>query len=461
MSESINQSTRLGNEPIKKLLLEFSIPAIIGMLVNALYNIVDRIFIGYGVGQLAIGGVFVGLPLGTIVLAFGMLIGVGGNTLVSIRLGQHKKEEAENILIHSFMMLLVVGVVLTLLGFFFLEPLLISFGATDANLVYAVDYMQVLLIGLIFQLVGFGMNNFIRGEGNPKIAMFTMLIGAIINTICDPIFIFVFNMGVRGAALATIISQAISAIWVMAYFTRGKSLLKLEFKNFKPNFCVIREICTFGFPPFSMQLAASLVMVLFNKSLNTYGGDMAISSMSVIQSMAMMILMPVFGINQGAQPLMGYNYGAEKFDRVLETLKYAIIAASAITVLGFLFVEFFPLSIFKLFLNKPEEIKMVSEIGVPGLRIYLSAIGIVGFQVIGSNYFQATGQPTKSMVLSLSRQVLILIPMILILPKFFGLTGIWLAAPISDSLSTILTVILLKSDLNRFKNHKNTENPIS
>ena len=429
MSESINQSTRLGNEPIKKLLLEFSIPAIIGMLVNALYNIVDRIFIGYGVGQLAIGGVFVGLPLGTIVLAFGMLIGVGGNTLVSIRLGQHKKEEAENILIHSFMMLLVVGVVLTLLGFFFLEPLLISFGATDANLVYAVDYMQVLLIGLIFQLVGFGMNNFIRGEGNPKIA--------------------------------TIISQAISAIWVMAYFTRGKSLLKLEFKNFKPNFCVIREICTFGFPPFSMQLAASLVMVLFNKSLNTYGGDMAISSMSVIQSMAMMILMPVFGINQGAQPLMGYNYGAEKFDRVLETLKYAIIAASAITVLGFLFVEFFPLSIFKLFLNKPEEIKMVSEIGVPGLRIYLSAIGIVGFQVIGSNYFQATGQPTKSMVLSLSRQVLILIPMILILPKFFGLTGIWLAAPISDSLSTILTVILLKSDLNRFKNHKNTENPIS
>ncbi len=447
--ENTNTSNRIGIEPIKSLLLEFSIPAIIGMLVNALYNIVDRIFIGYGVGQLAIGGVFVGLPLGTIILAFGMLVGVGGNTLVSIRLGQHKKDAAQKILIHSFVLLTVIGIILTLIGFIFIEPLLIGFGATEANLPYAIDYMKIILIGVVPQIIGFGMNNFIRGEGNPKIAMFTMLIGAFINTILDPIFIFVFNMGVQGAALATIISQTVSAIWVVMYFTGGKSLLKLTLKNFKTSLTTAIEIFSYGFSPFSMQLAASLVMVILNKRLNSFGGDIALSSMSVIQSISMMILMPVFGINQGVQPILGYNYGAKKYDRVKEALKYAIIWASAITVFGFLFIELFPNFIFKIFLNKPEELAMVTKIGVPGLRIYLCAIGIVGFQVIGSNYFQATGQPKYAMLLSMSRQVLILIPMLLILPNVFGLLGIWMAAPISDSLSTLLTAFLLKRDLKK------------
>ncbi len=456
MNNEENSSLRLGVEPIKSLLLEFSIPAIVGMLVNALYNIVDRMFIGRGVGQLAIGGVFVGLPLGTIVMAFGMLIGIGGNTLVSIRLGENKKDEADKILTASFVLLLIVGIILSIVGFVFLEPLLIMFGATEANLPFAVDYMKVIIYGVVFQIIGFGMNNFIRSEGNPKIAMKTMLIGAIINTICDPIFIFVFKMGVKGAALATVISQFVSAFWVMYYFLKGDSLLKIRKKYLSLSLVTIKEIFSMGFSSFSMQLASSLVMVLFNKSLNSYGGDMAISSMSVIQSVSMVILMPVFGINQGAQPLMGYNFGAKLYDRVLKTFKYAAIAASAITFTGFFLVQFFPIQIFKIFLNEPESMKMITEIGVPGIRIYLAAIGIVGVQVIGSNYFQATGKPTKAMVLSLSRQVLILIPMILILPRLFnlGLTGIWLAAPISDIIATILTVILLKLDFKHFKEIK-------
>lgn len=449
MEKETNHSFRLGTESVKDLLLEFSIPAIIGMVVNALYNIVDRIFIGKGVGQLAIGGVFVGLPLGVIAMAFAMLIGVGGNTLVSIKLGEGKKEEAEKILAHSLTLLLIVGVALSIVGLLFLEPLLLAFGATPANLPFALDYMRIIIYGAVFQILGFGMNNFIRGEGNPRIAMVTMLIGALINTICDPIFIFVFKMGVKGAALATIISQAVSAIWVMYYFLGGSSLLKIRLEDMKPDLAIVKEIFVIGFSPFSMQLAASMVMVLFNKSLNNFGGDMAISSMSVIQSITMMILMPVFGINQGAQPLMGYNFGAKKYDRVKETLKYAAISASAITVLGFLLIEIFPGQIFQLFLNDPRELEMITRIGIPGMRIHLAAIGVVGFQVIGGNYFQATGKPKKAMILSLSRQVLILIPMLIVLPRLFnlGLTGVWLSGPISDILSTVLTALLLKQDI--------------
>ncbi len=438
-------SNRLGTEPIKDLLIEFSIPAITGMLVNAMYNIVDRIFIGRGVGEFAIGGVFVGMPLSIILMAFAMLVGIGGNTLVSIRLGQDKKDAADKILSHSLILLIILSIILTVLGLAFLEPLLLAFGATEANLVYAVDYMRIVIAGAIFQMVGFGMNNFIRGEGNPKTAMITMLIGAIVNTILDPIFIFVFNMGVKGAALATVISQAISAVWVLYYFSYGDSLLKFKKENMKLRANTVKEIFSMGMSPFSMQIASSLVVVLLNKNLNRYGGDMAISSMSVIQSITQMILMPVFGINQGFQPLVGYNYGANNHDRVKEAFKYAAIAATFVTTLGFILAEIFPVHMFKLFLDNPESLRKISKMGVPGLRIHLAAVPIVGFQIIGSNFFQATGKPKKAMFLSLSRQVLVLIPMITILPRLFnlGLTGVWLSSPLSDLISTIMTAILL------------------
>lgn len=446
LKKEVKQSNRLGEESVKSLLLEFSIPAIIGMVVNALYNIVDRIFIGRGVGEFAIGGVFVGMPISIIIMAFAMLVGVGGNTLVSIRLGQGRKEDAEKIIGNSLILLIIISLFLTVIGLIFLEPMLLAFGATEGNLIYAMDYMRIILFGSIFQMIGFGLNNFIRGEGNPKTAMITMLIGALINTVLDPIFIFIFKMGVRGAAWATIISQAISAVWVLWYFISGESYLELKKENLRLKSEIVREIFVMGFSPFSMQVASSMVTILMNKSLNIYGGDMAISSMSVIQSITQMILMPVFGINQGVQPIMGYNYGAKKYDRLKDAFKYAAIAATAITTLGFLLAQFFPVQMFKLFLSEPESIAKITEIGVPGLRIHLGAIAIVGFQVIGSNFFQATEKPKHAMFLSLSRQVLILIPTIIILPRMFnlGVTGVWLSAPISDIVATILTAILLK-----------------
>lgn len=440
MDKENERKKLLGEEPIKKLLIRFSLPAITGMVVNALYNVVDRIFIGLGVGDLAIGGLFISSPISLIIMAFSMLIGIGGNTLVSIKLGQNKKEEAERVTGNSFILLILVSLLITIFGLMFLEPLLNLFGASSSNFQYAYDYMKIILIGAAFQAIGLGMNNFIRGEGSPTIAMKTMLIGAISNTILDPIFIFGFKMGVSGAALATIISQALSALWVMKYFFGGNSMLTIKKDYLKPKLDITKKIIAIGLGPFSMQLAGSMVTVLLNNSLKNYGGDLANSSMAVINSVSMMVMMPVFGINQGAQPIIGFNYGAEKYDRVKQTLKYAIIGATCITTVGFVLTQLFPVPLYKMFISKGGNLGEIARIGVPGMRIYLAMFPIVGIQVVSSNYFQAIGKPKHAMLLSLSRQVLVLIPALIILPKIYGLTGVWLAGPLSDLIASIITV---------------------
>lgn len=440
MNKENERRKLLGEEPIGKLLVKFSLPAITGMIVNALYNIVDRIFIGKGVGELAIGGLFISSPISLIIMAFGMLIGIGGNTLVSIKLGQDRKEEAEKVTGNSFVLLILISLCISVFGLIFLKPLLNVFGASPSNYQYAYDYMKIILIGAPLQAIGFGMNNFIRGEGSPTIAMKTMLIGAISNTILDPIFIFWFNMGVEGAALATIISQGLSALWVMRYFFGGKSMLNIKKEYLKLKLEIAKDIVLIGLGPFSMQIAGSMVTVLLNNSLKNYGGDLANSSMAVINSVAMMVMMPVFGINQGSQPIIRFNYGAQKYDRVKETLKYATIAATAITTMGFLLTQLFPAQLYQLFISKEGNITEILKIGIPGMRIYLAMFPIVGFQVVSSNYFQATGRPKHAMLLSLSRQVLVLIPALIILPKIYGLTGVWLAGPISDLIASIITV---------------------
>ncbi len=438
-----DRAKRLGEEAVGKLLLSFSIPAIIGMLVNALYNVVDRIFIGRGVSGAAIGGLYVTMPISLILMAFAMLIGIGGNTLVSIRLGQNRKEDADRIAGNAVILLAIISVVIATIGLIFLEPLLRKLGASESNLGYAMDYLRIILIGAPFQAVGFGMNNFIRGEGNPKIAMITMLIGALLNTILDPIFIFVFKMGVQGAALATIISQAVSCIWVLWYFIGGKSMLTVKREYLKLKLPIFLEIISIGFAPFSMQLAASMVTILLNTSLQKYGGDLATSSMGVIQSVAMLVLMPMFGINQGAQPIIGYNYGAENYDRVKKTLFYAIIGASSFAIIGFVATQFFPKNIIELFISDKSDLDQILGIAVPGIKTYLLALPFIGFQVASSAFFQAIGKPKHSAFLSLSRQVIVLIPALLIFPKMYGLKGIWMAGPIADIIATILTAILL------------------
>lgn len=452
----MNRSKQLGEGNIKELLVEFSIPAIVGMLVNALYNIVDRIFIGKGVGSIGIAGIFVGYPISLILMAFAMLIGLGGNALVSIKLGQKKEEEAERILGNSFTLLLLISIIVGVIGLLTLEPLLKVFGASKTILPYSVDYMRIILFGAPLQAVGFGLNNFIRGEGNPKMAMGTMLIGAILNTILDPIFIFVFNMGIKGAAIATIISQGASSIWVLSYFFKKKGLLKLKRENLKLKKYIVKEIISIGLAPFSMQIAASMVTVLLNNNLQRYGGDIATSSMAVINSITMLILMPIFGINQGAQPIIGYNYGAEKYDRVKETLKWAILFATIIVTIGFVFTQAIPGKLVSLFgKNEKELIKVASR----AMRINLSMLPIIGFQVISANYFQATGKPKQAMFLSLSRQVLVLIPALIILPKIFQLTGVWLSGPVSDIIASIITAQFLFKDLKHLGEESTNPNP--
>ncbi len=455
MTKEIERRKLLGEEPVGKLLFKFSLPAITGMIVNALYNVVDRIFIGKGVGELAIGGIFISMPISLIIMAFSMLIGIGGNTLVSIKLGQNRKEEADRVAGNSFILLIMASFCIAVFGLIFLEPLLKLFGTSPSNFQYAYDYMKIILIGAPLQAIGFGMNNFIRGEGSPTTAMKTMLIGAISNTILDPIFIFWFKMGVEGAALATIISQGLSAIWVMSYFFTGKSMLDVKKEYLKLKWQIVKDIVAIGVGPFSMQIAGSMVTVLLNNSLKTYGGDLANSSMAVINSIAMMVMMPVFGINQGSQPIIGFNYGAEKYDRVKETLKYAAIAATTITTLGFIITQLFPVQLYKLFISKEGNIAEISKIGVPGMRIFLSMFPIIGFQVVSSNYFQATGRPKQAMLLSLSRQVLILIPALIILPRIFGLTGVWLAGPIADFLASMITAYFVLNSLKDLGHEEN------
>lgn len=440
----MDRSRQLGEEKIGKLLLQFSIPAIVGMMVNAMYNVVDKLFISRGVGSLAMGGIFIGQPLSLILMAFSMLIGIGGNALVSIKLGEKKDKEAEIILGNSFLLLLLISTTVSIVSLIFLEPLLKLFGASQSILPYSIDYMKIILLGAPIQSIGFGLNNFIRGEGNPKIAMGTMLIGAILNTILDPIFIFVFNMGVQGAAIATVISQVVSSVWVLSYFTGNKSHLKIKKENIKLQSYIVKDIISIGLAPFSMQIAASIVTVLLNNNLQKYGGDIATSSMAAINSITMMILMPIFGVNQGAQPIIGYNYGAKKYDRVKSALKSAILFATIIASIGFILTQTIPEKLIGLF-GKDE--KELIAVGSKAMRIYLSMLPIIGFQIVSSNYFQATGKPKQAMLLSLSRQVIVLIPALIILPRLFQLNGVWMAGPVSDLIASIITAIFIIKDL--------------
>ncbi|MEG0772433.1 MATE family efflux transporter [Clostridium sp.] len=446
----MDKTKELGEERIGKLLLKFSIPAIIGMIVNALYNIVDRIFIGQipgGVGELALSGVTVTFPISIIIMAFGMLIGVGSASLISIRLGEQKKQEAEKILGNSFVLVIIILVGLAIIIFPFLDSLLIAFGASEKILPYAKEYIQIIIAGGVIQNIGFGLNAAIRSEGNPKIAMLTMLLGAVVNTVLDPIFIFVFDMGVAGAAIATVIAQLASTVWVLYHFTKGNSTLKLKKENFKLDIKIIKSIFAIGMAPFFMQLAASLVQILSNKALLVHGGEFAIGAMGVISSVAMMCLMPVFGINQGSQPIIGYNYGAKNYGRVKKAWKLAVIAAVLVTTTGFLVVELAAPNIIKIFNSNPDLVR----IGTHGIRIYLSVLPVIGFQVISSNYFQAVGKAKISMFLSLCRQVIVLIPLVVILPPIFGLDGVWISGPASDAIASIITLYFVMKELKFLK----------
>jgi len=455
-----NAAERLGTEPVGKLLLRFSIPAITGMLLNALYNVVDRIFVGRGVNELAIGGLSLILPLMAITLAFAMLFGIGAANMISIRLGQGRKRDAENALNHCFFLLLGIGLLLMAVGFIFTEPILSVLGAQEGSesLNYARDYFRIILFGSAFSTVGFGLSHCTRAQGFPLISMIAMIFGAGLNMILDPLFIFVFHWGVKGAAWATVISQFASVIWILSFNLGKKAVIKLNLHSFKPSPEIVFQIMAFGSAQFLLQFVMSGVQLLYNMSMGWYGsaalgvangGDIALSGMNIIGSITMLILMPVFGINQGAQPIQGYNYGAKKFSRVLRTYLLAISAATAICIVGFVMCQLFPARIISLF--APHGSQELMRFTIWSLRVLMICFIFNGFQVVSANFFIVTGRPKFSIFLSLLRQCIVLIPCILIFGKLMGLWGVVAAGPVADGVSFLVTGIMIGFELRKLR----------
>ena len=442
----MEHTRRMGEERISKLLLRFSIPAITGMTVNALYNVVDRMFIGRGVGTLALSGLTIGFPIMMVMMAFAMLVGLGSTALISIRLGENRKGTAELILGNAVTLFFLLAMLLTILGSIFLRPLLELFGASSDVLPYAISYMRIILLGVFFTNIGFGMNHFIRAEGNPRIAMITMILGAVVNIILDAVFIFGFNMGVQGAALATVIAQFCAAIWVFSYFLGKKSTLRFRVRYLFPRLSIIKSILALGSSFFSMQMAGSVIWLFLNRALVHHGGDTAIAAMGIVHSITMFVLMPCFGINQGAQPIIGFNFGARKYKRVKKALLRAIGFATLICIFGFVMIMLFPEQLVSFFSKDNQELV---NIGAHGLRLFLMMLPVIGFQIVATSYFQATGKPLMAMFLTLSRQVILFLPFILLLPHLMGLDGVWLSAPFADIGATLLTGFFLYREMKK------------
>ncbi|KAF1084209.1 Multidrug export protein MepA [Sporotomaculum syntrophicum] len=437
----MNKKIDLGNGNINRLLWEFSLPAIIGMSVNALYNLISRIFVGQGVNSLAIAAVTVALPIMTITFAVCMLIGIGGMAMISIRLGEQKKEEANKIAGNAALLLIVLPFLLTCIYFLYSDPLLRLFGATSPEvLLYSRDYIHIIMLGSVPAALGYGLNNFIRAEGNPRFAMFSQIIGAVSSVILNYVFIFTLDMGIKGSALGTVLGQLISTIWVISYFLRGTSQIKITINSMKPQVRIALKIMAIGFAPFAMQIASSVQQTILNQIVLAYGGDLALSAVGIIMSVGMILIMPIVGISQGAQPIIGYNFGAKQYERVKETLKKAIMAGTALAITSYLVIIIFAAPISALF-SKGDT--ALTQLTAHALSIFFAFLPIVGFHIIGANYFQAVGKPVQSTILSSARQVLIFIPALLILPNFWGIEGAWWSSPISDALSVLLTATLL------------------
>ncbi|MGE5381206.1 MAG: MATE family efflux transporter [Methylocystaceae bacterium] len=441
------RTLQLGRDNITSLLIKFSLPAIVGMLANSLYTIIDRLFVGNIVGADAIAGMSITMPISFIIMAFGMLIGIGSGALVSIRLGERRPDDAEAILGNAFMLGVIISIITSAIMLTFLDQLLMKFGASSQTLPFGRQFISIILWGSIFQFTSFGLSAVIRSEGNPRMSMVVLLINAGLNILLDFIFIYWLGMGIKGTAVATVISQAVSASLVVYYFTRGNSVLKLRLPCMRLRWQIINEIMAIGMAPFLMQLGASVINILFNRDLAQYGGDSAIAAFGIMNTIIMFILMPIFGINQGAQPIIGFNYGAENYHRVTNALKKAILAATLIASAGFIMGETIPHLLIQAFTPDAE----VIAIGTRGMRIFLILLPIVGVQIVSANFFQAIGKAQKSVVLSLLRQVILLIPLLILLPPWLHLDGVWLAGPISDCIATLVTWLVLMQEVKHMR----------
>ena len=449
-----NKLNSIGTQSIPRLILAFSVPAIVSMAVESLYNVIDRYFVAAGVGYLGIAGITLCFPIMLFIMALSMIVGVGGNTLFAIRLGQKKYGQAALILNNSFTLLIVMALISFVLGEIFMEPLLKIFGASEETLPYATNYMRIILIGAVFQTVTPGMNHFIRSLGHPKTAMFRNLLDAGLNTFFDWLFIIKFHWGIEGAAWATILAQAITTIFVMQFFFKKSTPIKISLHLMKLKFPYLRRIYIMGLPPSLMQICNSLMNVVLNKSLvhygsnSPYGGDLAVSAFGIANSIAMLLILPVIGFVQGGQPIIGYNYGAKLFERVKQTLKVMLTISILWMCLCWLLVQMKAEWLVGFFSAGNEQLLTLAS---SAMRTFLFALPMIACGMVCGNYFQGTGKPGRAMFLNLSRQLIVLIPFLLIIPLFFGLRGVFVAAPVSDTVSAILAAVLLKLDLKKLR----------
>lgn len=434
------QEQALGRDAIPKLMIKLAIPSVIAQLINVLYNIVDRMYIGHipDVGYLALTGVGLTFPIIMLISAFTAFIGAGGAPLASISLGKGDRNRAEQILGNSVSTLLAFSVILTLFFMLYKQPLLYLFGASDSTISYGTDYLRIYLLGTVFVQLALGLNMFISSQGKAKTAMLSVLIGAVLNIILDPLFIFVLHMGVQGAALATVLSQAVSSIWVVRFLLSKKSSIQIKRKNLRPNLSLLGSIMALGISPFIMQSTESAINIVLNRGLQTYGGDLYVGSMTILQSVMQFLIIPIQGFTQGIQPIISYNFGAKKFDRVKTTYRITIVFTFAVSTVCCLIVTQFP-SLFAGFFTSSAELLAITCRVMP---IFLSGIWIFGIQMGCQTVFMGLGQAKISLFIALLRKVLLLIPLALILPKFFGVMGVYYAEPISDITSATTAGLL-------------------
>ena len=437
----------LGTKPVGRLLTQYALPAIIAMTASSLYNMVDSIFIGQGVGALAISGLAVTFPFMNLSAAFGAGVGIGSSSYLSVKLGQKDYSTAQRILGNNVTLNIIIGLVFSVVSLVFLDPILYFFGASEQTIPYAREYMIIILLGNIITHLYFGMNAVLRAASKPRQAMYTTIFTVVLNSILDPLFIYTFDMGIRGAAVATILSQTVALIWQTRLFSDKNELLHLKRGIYRLDNKIVKNILGIGISPFAMNATACLVAIFVNQRLLEYGGDLAVGAYGIANRVAFIFVMINMGVNQGMQPIAGYNYGAQKYDRLMRVLTLAMIAGTCVTTSGFLVAEFMPHLCVRLFTNDA----VLTELSVSGIRLMMAAMPIVGYQMVVTNFFQSIGKAKISIFLSLSRQLLFLVPLLGILPLFFGITGVWIAMPISDTFSAIFALVMMVRYMRMFK----------
>lgn len=442
--------TELGTERIPKLLKQYAVPAIIAMTASSLYNMVDAIFIGHGVGPYAISGLALTFPFMNLAAAFGTLVGVGASTMASMLLGQKNYDIARKVLGNVVVLNFIIGLLFTIVALVFLDPILYFFGASENTISYAREYMEIILAGNVITHIYFGLNSLLRSAGHPKKAMAATIMTVLLNAVLDPLFIFTFDMGIRGAAVATILAQIVALILVVVWFCDKRELIHFERGIFRLEKRIVKDSIVIGLAPFLMNFVACFVVIIINMRLKTYGGDLAIGAYGIVNRISFVFIMIVSGLTQGMQPIAGYNYGARQMSRVYEVLKKTLLYATVVLTIGFLIGELCPGLVVAIFTDDPELV----EKSIKGMRLVVGMFPLVSLSMVIGNFFQSIGKPKQAIFLSLSRQLIFLIPSLWLLPLFFDIAGVWVSFMVSDFLASVVAVILLLNFIRKNKPHE-------